>query len=255
MGARSEIEWTHATWNPVTGCDRLSAGCAHCYAAALAHRLQAMGQPAYRNGFALTLHPHLLDVPLHWRRPRTIFVCSMADLFHEQVPLDFLRDVFQTIRAARQHTFQVLTKRAERLAEVAPRLPWPEHLWAGVTVERADYQWRVEHLRRVPAAVRFLSLEPLLGPLPELDLTGIHWVVAAGESGPGARPLQAAWLRGIHDRCRDAGVPFWLKQLGGWPDRRGGAAALLDGRLYKEFPAAHPRHHLVRDGVLPGLDA
>ena len=254
MGCTSGIEWTDATWNPLTGCTKVSAGCANCYAEALARRLQAMGQPRYANGFELTLHRHLLDQPARWRKPRVVFVNSMSDLFHEQVPVDFIRAVFATMVRADQHIYQVLTKRAERLAERSAQLPWPSQIWAGVTVERADYVSRVAALRVVPAAVRFLSLEPLLGPLPDLDLQGIDWVIAAGESGPRARPMDLAWARALRDSCRQAKVPFFLKQLGGWPDRRHGAAALLDGRLWKEWPIGRPRAQPSNTLVLPGLE-
>jgi protein gp37 len=240
MGSCSSIEWTDATWNPLTGCTKLSAGCAHCYAEALARRLQAMGQARYAKGFELTLHPEALEQPLNWRRPRVVFVNSMSDLFHPEVPLAFITAVFETMARADWHVFQVLTKRAERLAQLAPELPWPRHVWAGVTVERNDYVRRADCLRAVPAGLRFLSLEPLLGPLPNLDLSGIDWVIVAGESGPRARPMDPAWVRPIRDRCLAAGVPFFLKQLGGWPDRRHGEAATLDGRCWKAMPALAP---------------
>ncbi|MBI2301640.1 MAG: phage Gp37/Gp68 family protein [Armatimonadetes bacterium] len=248
MGSSSAIEWTDATWNPVTGCDKVSAGCKHCYAETLAKRLQAMGHDSYRDGFRLTLHPHLLDLPLRWRRPRVVFVNSMSDLFHPDVPFEFIAAVFDVMRRADQHVYQVLTKRAERLAELAPRLPWPPHVWAGVTVERADYLGRTEDLRRVPAALRFLSLEPLLGPFDELDLEGIGWAIAGGESGAGARVMELRWARQVRDRCLECGVPFFLKQLGGYPDKRGGDAATLDGRRWTEWPALP-----ATTGVLPGM--
>lgn len=249
MGSSSEIEWTDATWNPLTGCTKLSAGCQHCYAEAMARRLQAMGQPNYRDGFELTLHPHLLEQPLSWRRPRMVFVNSMSDLFHDQVPVEFIAAVFETMVRADQHVFQVLTKRAARLATLAPRLPWPANIWAGVTVERADCLHRVDALRSVPAAVRFLSLEPLLGPLDALDLSGIDWAIVAGESGPRARPMALDWARGIRDTCLAAGVPFFLKQLGGFPDKRPGPAAVLDGQVWKQWP----RRPAAQQGALPGL--
>ncbi len=254
MGSCSGIEWTDATWNPLTGCTKVSAGCRHCYAEALARRLQAMGNPSYANGFELTLHHHLLDQPLRWRKPRFVFVNSMSDLFHEEVPFEFIAAVFETMVRADQHVYQVLTKRAERLASLADRLPWPNHIWAGVTVEHAAYLPRVDVLRSVPAQVKFLSLEPLLGPLPELDLAGIDWVIVAGESGPGARPMELDWVRELRDLSLDQQTPLFLKQLGGWPDRRHGEAALLDGRLWKQWP---PRPEHVDDPnatlVLPGM--
>lgn len=254
MGSCSGIEWTDATWNPLTGCSKVSAGCRHCYAEVLARRLQAMGNPSYANGFELTLHHHLLDQPLRWRKPRFVFVNSMSDLFHEDVPFEFVAAVFETMVRADHHVYQILTKRAERLAELAPRLPWPDHIWAGVTVERADYLSRVDNLRSIPARIKFLSLEPLLGPLPGLELTGIDWVIVAGESGPGARPMELDWARELRELCREARVPYFLKQLGGWPDRRHGQAALLDGELWKERP---PRRACVNipspTMLLPGM--
>ena len=235
MANRSSIEWTEATWNPVTGCTKVSPGCKHCYAERLALRLNAMGNRRYTNGFRVTLHRDLIALPLKWRRPLFIFVNSMSDLFHEAVPLDFIQAVFATMKAAHWHTFQVLTKRARRLASIAPNLPWPENVWIGVSVERQDYTWRVDYLRHVPAVVRFLSCEPLLGPL-QLDLDGIHWVIVGGESGPRARPMNLDWARSIRVQCEAARVPFFLKQLGGAIDKRGKERALLDGRLWRQLP-------------------
>jgi protein gp37 len=233
--ARSAIEWTEATWNPVTGCVKVSPGCKYCYAEVMARRLQGMGQPNYRNGFRVTLQPHVLERPLAWRRPQMIFVNSMSDLFHEAVPLGFIRQVFETISRASWHTFQVLTKRAERLEEVAPLLSWPPNLWMGVSVERQDYTFRIDHLRRVPAHVRFLSLEPLLGPLDALDLTEIGWVIVGGESGHRARPMEEAWVLSIEQQCRLAGVPFFFKQWGGRNKKQAGR--LLAGRTRDSMPA------------------
>jgi len=232
----SSIEWTGSTWNPVTGCTKISAGCRHCYAERMALRLRAMGQPNYAGGLDVALHEEALEKPLRWRRSRTIFVNSMSDLFHEEVPLGFIRRIFDVMRRAPQHTFQVLTKRAERLLELSPRLPWPENVWMGVTVERADCAGRIEHLRRTGARVKFLSLEPLLGPLPGLDLRGIDWVIVGGESGPGARPMEPAWAREIRSRCRAADVPFFFKQWGGVNKKKAGRK--LDGRVYDEMPEA-----------------
>jgi protein gp37 len=232
--ARSAIEWTEATWNPVTGCDKVSPGCKHCYAEVMARRLEAMGQPNYSNGFRVTLHPHMLERPLSWRRPQMVFVNSMSDLFHKDVPLSFIQEAFATIQRAHWHTFQVLTKRAERLEELAPALPWSENLWMGVSVEREDYLYRIEHLRRVPARVRFLSLEPLLGPLDSLDLTGIGWVIVGGESGHASRPMDEAWVLAIQKQCRRAGVPFFFKQWGGSNKKRAGR--LLRGRTWDGMP-------------------
>ncbi len=250
MGQRGGIEWTGVTWNPVTGCTPHSAGCANCYARPIALRLQADGQPNYRNGFAVTCHPHLVEQPLHWRRPRLVFVCSMADLFHDEVPEAHIRAIFEVMRRADQHVYQVLTKRAERLAALAPSLPWPAHIWAGVTVERNDTAYRADLLRQVPAARRWLSCEPLLGRLTELDLTGIDWVAAGGESGPRCRPMDLDWARWLRDACAEAGTAYFLKQLGGWPDKRGGERAVLDGRRHAARPMPVPTRQLA----LPGLD-
>jgi protein gp37 len=236
VAGRSEIEWTEATWNPVTGCTKISAGCAHCYAERMARRLTAMGQPNYANGFKTTVHPHMLSVPLTWSSPRRVFVNSMGDLFHKDVPFGFIKRVYAVMREAQQHVFQVLTKRSGRLAELAPRLPWPSNVWMGVTIERCDLAFRADDLRRTPAVVRFLSLEPLLGRIPELDLTGIHWVIVGGESGPGARPMAREWVTEIRDACRRADVPFFFKQWGG--TRRKAAGRLLDGVTYDEMPRA-----------------
>jgi protein gp37 len=234
MGDHSAIEWTDATWNPVTGCTKVSPGCKHCYAERLAARLQAMGNPRYQNGFAVTLHPDQLALPLRWRQPRRIFVNSMSDLFHEAVPAEYIARVFETMVQASRHVFQVLTKRADRLAALAPVLPWPANVWQGVSVESQDYTSRVGALRVVPAAVRFLSVEPLLGPIPNLPLEGVDWVIVGGESGPNHRPIAAAWVREIRDQCAAAGVPFFFKQWGGPTPKSGGR--LLDGRTWDEMP-------------------
>jgi protein gp37 len=232
--ASSLIEWTESTWNPVTGCTKISRGCQHCYAERMAVRLQAMGQARYRNGFRLTLHPEALELPLRWRQPQMVFVNSMSDLFHRGVPEEFIARVFAVMQQASHHTFQVLTKRAERLASLAPRLPWPPNVWAGVTVEDADYVGRIDLLKQVPAAVRFVSLEPLLGPVAKLPLSGIHWVIVGGESGPGARPMRAEWAHAVRDQCVAVRVPFFFKQWGG--TRRTAAGRLLDSRLWDEYP-------------------
>ncbi len=234
MGANSQIEWTESTWNPVTGCTKVSPGCAHCYAERMARRLKAMGQPNYRNGFRVTMHKHALNLPLGWKRPQMVFVNSMSDLFHEDVPVDFIRRVFDVMRQADRHLFQILTKRSQRLAELAPLLPWPVNVWMGVTVESGDYINRIDDLRRVPAAVRFLSLEPLLGPLPDLDLTDIDWVIVGGESGPGARAMAEAWALDLRDQCRRAGVAFFFKQWGGVNKKKAGR--LLGGRTWDQMP-------------------
>ena len=234
MAEKSMIEWTDATWNPITGCTKVSPGCKHCYAERLAKRLQAMGNPRYRNGFAVTLHPDQLDLPLRWKGPRRIFVNSMSDLYHERVPEQFIRRTFDIMVEARQHIFQILTKRSARLAELAPRLPWPPHIWQGVSVESARYIGRIAHLRQVPAAVRFLSVEPLLGPIPHLPLDGIHWVIVGGESGPQHRLIDPAWVLEIREQCLAARVPFFFKQWGGLTPKSGGR--LLDGRTWDELP-------------------
>lgn len=235
MPTRSTIEWTEMTWNPVTGCTKVSQGCKHCYAERMARRLEAMGAARYRNGFRVTLHPEALDAPRRWRQPRVVFVNSMSDLFHEEVPLAYIERVFATMRACPRHTFQVLTKRAERLAEIAPHLPWPGNVWMGVSVEDARVLHRIGKLQEVRAAVRFLSLEPLIGPLDSLPLAGIHWVIVGGESGPRARPMRREWVGSIFEQCRAAGVPFFFKQWGGVRKDRTGRE--LNGRTYDEMPA------------------
>lgn len=237
MADRSLIEWTEATWNPVTGCSKVSAGCAHCYAQRLAYRLKAMGAERYRNGFRVTLHDDLLDLPKRWIKPRLIFVNSMSDLFHDHVPDEFIARVFETMRACPQHTFQVLTKRSKRLRALAPMLEWTPNIWMGVSVENERAMSRIEDLKAVPAHVRFISCEPLLGPLDNLPLDGIHWVIVGGESGPKARPMEAQWVRSIRDRCRAAGVPFFFKQWGGVHKSRHGR--MLDGQMYDEMPMQH----------------
>jgi protein gp37 len=234
MADRSKIEWTEATWNPVTGCSKVSAGCAHCYAERLARRLQAMGNPRYRNGFRVTLHADLLDLPKRWREPRLIFVNSMSDLFHEHVPEEFIQRVFATMRDCPQHTFQILTKRSTRLRKLAGNLDWPANIWMGVSVEDARVVQRIADLQAVPAAVRFLSCEPLIGPLDDLPLDGIHWVIVGGESGPGARPIRIEWIRSILRQCRKAKVPFFFKQWGGV--RKDLTGRELGGRTYDEMP-------------------
>ncbi len=235
MAEHSAIEWTDATWNPVTGCTKISPGCKHCYAERLAFRLQAMGSRRYRAGFAVTLQPDQIALPLRWRRPRRVFVNSMSDLFHEAVPLDYIRQVFDVMTQAHWHVFQVLTKRAERLASVAGDLPWPPNVWQGVSVESAGYTARIAHLQLVPARVRFLSIEPLLGPIQVLPLRGIHWVIVGGESGPDHRALEPAWVRDIRDQCAAARVPFFFKQWGGRTSKSGGRA--LDGRIWDQLPS------------------
>lgn len=234
MAQTSTIEWTEATWNPVTGCTKISPGCKFCYAERMAHRLQAMGQERYRNAFRMTLQPDALETPLRWRAPRVIFVNSMSDLFHKDVPFEYIRRCFAVMEEASQHTFQILTKRPERVAELGDELPWPANVWMGTSVENAEYVSRVTSLRAVPAKIRFLSVEPLLGPIGRLPLKGIHWVIVGGESGPGARPMKIEWARQIRDQCNAKNVPFFFKQWGGPNKKRAGR--LLDGRTWDEMP-------------------
>jgi protein gp37 len=236
VSANSSIEWTESTWNPLTGCTKVSPGCAHCYAERMAHRLQAMGQPHYRNGFHLTMHPDSLEAPLGWKKPQRIFVNSMSDLFHEDVPDEFIVRVFDVMRRACWHSFQVLTKRSVRLAEISQQLPWPPNVWMGVSVESWRFASRIENLRETGAQVKFLSLEPLLGPLPNLNLAGIDWVIVGGESGPGARPLREEWVVDIREQCLSAGVPFFFKQWGGV--RKKAAGRILQGQTWDALPAA-----------------
>lgn len=228
------IEWTEVTWNPVTGCSKVSPGCLNCYAERMAKRLQAMGQPNYRDGFAVRTHEHMLEVPFSWMKPRMVFVNSMGDLFHEEVPIDFVKRVFEVMERTPRHTYQLLTKRAERLGEIASLLPWPNNVWTGVTVEDNLRLSRVERLREIPAAVRFLSVEPLLGPLSDLDLTGVDWVIVGGESGPGARPVRQEWVCSVRDACVNASVPFFFKQWGG--TRKKAAGRMLEGRTWSQVP-------------------
>ncbi len=243
MANGSAIEWTEATWNPVTGCDRVSPGCAHCYALDLSARLKRFGQAKYQRdgtrassgpGFAVTLHRQTLDAPLRWKKPRVIFVNSMSDLFHEEVPLEFIREVFDVIERSERHVFQILTKRHERLSELAPLLPWPANVWMGVSIENRRFVHRADHLREVPAAVRFISAEPLLGPLENLDLDGIDWLIAGGESGAKHRTVREEWLLELRDKCLDEDVAFFFKQWGGMRPKSGGR--MLDGREWNEMP-------------------
>ena len=236
MSTQSTIEWTEATWNPVTGCTKISPGCKHCYAERMAYRLKAMGQRNYANGFELTLHEHMLEKPLSWRKPQLIFVNSMSDLFHDAVPVPFIQRAFDVMRRATWHQFQVLTKRAERLLELSTELDWSDNVWMGVSVENGDYQFRIDLLRQSRARYKFLSLEPLLGPLPDLSLTGIDWVIVGGESGPGARPMKEEWVLQIRDRCESSSVPFFFKQWGGVHKKRAGRR--LQGRTWGELPVA-----------------
>lgn len=236
MGSKSSIEWTEYTWNPVTGCTKISPGCLNCYAERMARRLQAMGQPNYSEGFKVTLHENALRAPFGWRRPSMVFVNSMSDLFHKDVPVCFIQKAFEVMRSLPQHHFQILTKRAERLAELAGLLQWTENIWMGVSVENKDYIQRIGILRQTDACVKFLSIEPLLGPISGLDLAGIDWVIVGGESGPRARPMKAEWVTEIRDQCLDAGVAFFFKQWGGTNKKRTGRT--LEGRIWNEMPRA-----------------
>jgi protein gp37 len=234
------IEWTEATWNPVTGCDQVSPGCAHCYAKTFAERWRGIPGHHYEQGFDLRLWPQRLSQPLEWRRPRMIFVNSMSDLFHEDIPLAYIQEVFAVMEEAEQHTFQILTKRHKRLAELAPELDWPSNVWMGVSIENRRFVERADYLRRVSAAIRFISAEPLLGPLEGLDLTMIDWLIAGGESGHGHRPMKIEWVRELRDRCRDEGVSFFFKQWGGRSPKAGGRT--LDGTEWNQIPT--PRSHI-----------
>lgn len=236
MADGSSIEWTEATWNPVTGCTKISPGCKHCYALRMANRLQAMRQPNYRNGFEVTLQPQALELPLQWKKARRIFVNSMSDLFHPEIPERYVAQVFDVMRRAHWHQFQVLTKRSDRLAELSPRLDWRPNIWMGVSVERIDYAFRIDDLRRTGARIKFLSLEPLLGPLANLDLSGVDWVIVGGESGPKARPMNAEWVTDLRSQCRRARVPFFFKQWGGV--RKKSTGRVLEGRTWDEMPVA-----------------
>ncbi|HKI12134.1 MAG TPA: phage Gp37/Gp68 family protein [Candidatus Acidoferrum sp.] len=234
MSEQSKIEWTEATWNPVTGCTKISPGCKNCYAERLAKRLKAMGQANYRNGFRLTLQPQMLDLPLHWKTPKRIFVNSMSDLFHENVPTSYIKNVFEVMRRAYWHQYQILTKRSERARELTSVLNWAPQIWMGVSVETEEFTYRIDDLRKTDAHVKFLSLEPLLAPLRRLDLRGIDWVIVGGESGPNARPIDPAWVTDLRDQCLKARVPFFFKQWGGVQKKRSGRR--LDGRTWDEMP-------------------
>ena len=232
--SKSKIEWTESTWNPVTGCNKISEGCDNCYAERMAKRLKAMGQQNYINGFEVVCHPHMLDTPLKWKKTNMVFVNSMGDVFHEKVPLDFIRQVFGVMNIADQHFYQVLTKRAKRLLELSKMIKWDSHIWMGVTVENKTFKYRIDYLRKTPAKTKFLSLEPLLGPLGKLDLSGIDWVIVGGESGPRARSIEADWAREIRDQCIEQKVPFFFKQWGGVRKKKNGR--ILDGVEWNEMP-------------------
>jgi protein gp37 len=234
MAEKSTIEWTNSTWNPVTGCDKVSAGCAHCYAERFAERFRGVPNHPFKQGFDLKLWEDRIELPLSWKTPKVIFVNSMSDLFHKDVPIKFIQKVFNTMKQAHWHTFQVLTKRAERLEEVSPKLSWAPNIWMGVSVESDRFTYRIDHLRKTKAHIKFLSLEPLLGPLPNLKLKGINWAIVGGESGPGARPMDGSWVLEIKRQCIGAKVPFFFKQWGGvWKKRNG---RLLQGRTWDQMP-------------------
>ncbi len=238
MALSSSIEWTDSTWNPVTGCTKISSGCANCYAERMALRLKAAGNPSYANGFSVTMHEDMLDRPLKWKKPQTIFVNSMSDLFHEDIPTEFIFRIFDVMRRADWHCFQILTKRSERMLELSPKLPWMPHIWLGVTVEEPDYTFRIDHLQDTNAEVKFLSLEPLLSPISNLRLEGIGWVIVGGESGPRARPLKEPWVVDIRNQCQAANVPFFFKQWGGTNKKKAGRE--LGGRTWDEMPSLSP---------------
>ncbi|MBM4446008.1 MAG: phage Gp37/Gp68 family protein [Chloroflexi bacterium] len=235
MAALSSIEWTQSTWNPVTGCSKVSPACKNCYAERMALRLQAMGHRRYANGFKSTMHYQLLSLPLKWKKPQMIFVNSMSDLFHEEVSEEFILSAFDTMKTARWHNYQILTKRTERLVELDSKLPWAENVWMGVSVENEDYTFRIDHLRNTGAKVKFLSLEPLLGPIPSLNLEGIDWVIVGGESGPRPRKMEMSWVLDIRDKCQNVGISFFFKQWGGRSKRKSGRE--LEGRTWDEIPA------------------
>ncbi len=234
MSTQSGIEWTETTWNPVTGCTKISHGCKFCYADRMAKRLQAMGVDKYRNGFSVTMHPSTLKDPLKWRKPRLVFVNSMSDLFHEEVSLSFIKAVFETMNQASHHTFQVLTKRPNRVLDLNQHLTWSPNIWLGTSIESQRWQFRLEELRATGAQTKFLSLEPLLGPLSGIPLNEIDWVIVGGESGPGARPMEPDWVREIRDSCLQKDVPFFFKQWGGVFKKRTGR--VLDGRTWDQIP-------------------
>ena len=239
MATKSTIEWTESTWNPVTGCNKISQGCKNCYAERMAKRLKLMGSERYKNEFELTLHKDVIEEPLGWKKPRTIFVNSMSDLFHEKIPLEFIQKVFSVMVRAEWHTFQILTKRSERLEELSGYLPWSKNIWMGVSVENQNYTYRISNLRKVPSAVRFLSIEPLIGKITKLDLRGIDWVIVGGESGPKARYMDPEWVRIIRNKCNEQNVPFFFKQWGGVNKKKTGR--VLDRRTWSEMPSARLR--------------
>jgi protein gp37 len=234
MAEHSSIEWTDATWNPVRGCTKISPGCKHCYAERFAERFRGVKGHPFEQGFDLRLVPAKLEEPFRWKKPQRIFVNSMSDLFHEEIPFEYIQQVFGVMNRANWHQYQILTKRAERIEELSPKLQWSPHIWMGVSVENNDYLWRIDHLRRTQAHVKFLSIEPLLGPLGKIDLRGIDWVIVGGESGPGARTMETEWVKDIRDQCLKTGVAFFFKQWGGVQKKKAGR--MLEGRTWDEMP-------------------
>jgi len=244
MAQSSTIEWTESTWNPVTGCSKVSPGCLHCYAERMALRLKAMGNENYRNGFAVTCHDHLIEKPMEWKKPQLIFVNSMSDLFHEEVPLEFILKVFHTMNRAHWHIFQVLTKRSERLMELSYILPWAKNIWMGVSVEDQSVVSRIEHLKQTHSDVKFISFEPLIGPITQVNLASIDWAIVGGESGPGARPMEKEWVLRIRDLCQESQVPFFFKQWGGVNKKKWGR--MLEGRTWDQMPRNTFQVNMVR---------
>ncbi|MEN6299792.1 MAG: phage Gp37/Gp68 family protein [Anaerolineaceae bacterium] len=234
MSQNSSIEWTESTWNPITGCTKISIGCTNCYAERMARRLQAMGQPNYINGFNITLHPNSLNLPLKWKKPQMIFVNSMSDLFHDEVPFEFIQEIFNVMKNAYWHTFQILTKRSERLLEIDKYIAWPPNVWMGVSIENNKFIYRCEHLRKTKSKIKFLSCEPLLGPIKDLNLKGIHWVIVGGESGTNARPVKEDWICEIRDQCISNNIPFYFKQWGGKNRKKSGR--ILQGQIWNQMP-------------------
>jgi protein gp37 len=235
MALKSSIEWTESTWNPVTGCNKISPGCKNCYAERMAKRLKAMGSENYENGFKLATHDHVVNLPLQWRKPQVIFVNSMSDLFHKNVSLDFILKVFETMNKAHWHIFQVLTKRSDRLLELNKYLPWSKNIWMGVSVENKDFTYRIKDLSKTDAATKFLSIEPLIGPINQFSLKNIDWVIVGGESGPKSRPMKEEWVTSIRDKCLKQNVPFFFKQWGGVQKKKNGRE--LKGRTWDEMPS------------------
>jgi len=233
--SNTKIEWTDVTWNPMTGCTPISDGCKNCYAIKMAHRLQAMGQKRYKNGFKVSLHPDLLDIPLKWKKPRMVFVNSMGDMFHEEIPLDYIKRVFDIMVRAERHIFQILTKRSSRMLELAQHLPWPDNVWMGVTIESAKYGYRADNLRETAAKIKFLSIEPMIGPVSDISLVDIDWVIVGGESGPQARAIEKEWPLAVRDNCMNNNVPFFFKQWGGRNKKKNGR--LLEGQIWDQYPS------------------